>query len=117
MKSARTAIIICVVSLIALAEMMRINILRRVNAGISVSDYEMQMSSFLSSLAFAPVGLGIGVVLLFFPQNTLQWYAKFSGKEQSVYQPLQLVVLRLAGLLFIVGTIAALWMTGQFLLQ
>ncbi len=117
MKSARRVIVICVVLLIALAEVLRINTLRRLEAEAPVSEHEMQMSSFFSSLAFAPIGLGIGIAWLFFPQNTLHWYGKFSGREQSVYQPLQLVILRIAGLFFVVATLAALWMTGQVLIQ
>jgi hypothetical protein len=117
MKLAKTIIVICVVLLIILAEVMRFDILRRMEMGLSVSEYELQVSRFLQALSFAPVGLAIGVASLFFPQHLIHWLNKLLGRARPVYSLWDLFVFRLVGLFFILATIVALWTTGNFLIQ
>ncbi len=117
MKLAKIVMIVCVVVLIILAETERISILRRLGMGIPVSEYESQVSGFVQSLSFAPVGLGIGIALLVFPQHVLHWFDKLLGRVRLVDPPLGLIIYRLEGLFFIVATLLALWTTGKFLLQ
>ncbi len=84
--------------------------------GIPVPEYESQVSQFLQALSFAPVGLGIGIAGLVFPQHVMLWFDKLLGRVRSVYPAFESFGLRLLGLLFISATLAALWTTGQFLL-
>jgi hypothetical protein len=117
MRAAKIVFLAGVLLLIFLAESTRFSILRRLGMGTPVSQYELDASGFLQSLAFAPVGFGIGVSLLFFPKNVMYWYDKLIKRTRSAYPPLEFFVLRLIGLFFISATIVALWSTGQFLLQ
>jgi len=117
MKLAKIVMVVCVVSLIILAETTKISILRRLRMGIPVSEYESQVSEFLEALSFAPVSFGIGVAALFFPQRVVRSLDKFSGKVRSVYPFWDLFVFRLAGLFFILATLAALWNTSQILFR
>ena len=117
MKHTKTVFIAGVLLLIILAEITNFSILRRLGMGIPVSQYELDVSGFLQSLAFAPIGFGIGVSLLFFPQHVTYWYDKLLKRTRPVYPPLEFFVLRLIGLFFILATTVALWTTGQFLFQ
>ena len=94
---------------------MRFNILRRLQMGFSISEYELQMGGFLESLAFAPVGFGIGIALLFFPEHVRRWFDKLAKRVQPEYSPLGLFIVRLGGLIFILATVVALWTTSKFL--
>ena len=117
MKLAKTIIIICVVLLIILAETTRMSILRRLGMGIPVPEYESQVNGFLQSLSFAPVGLGLGVVALFFPQRILHWSDTLLRRARPVDALWDLFVLRVVGLSFILATLVALWTTSQFLFR
>src|SRR5690242_18937556 len=109
MKLAKIIMIICVVLLIILAETTRMNILRRSRIGLPVPEYESQVSGFLESLSFTPVGLGIAIATLFFPRCVLHWFATLLRRERSVDSPLEVISHRPSRLFFIFATLVALW--------
>lgn len=117
MKYLKTMFIAGVLLLIILAEITRFNILRQLGMGIPVSQYELDISGLLQSLAFAPIGFGIGVYFLLFPQHIIDWYDKLLKRTRSVYPSLEFFVLRLIGMFFLLATTLALYTAGQFLLS
>ena len=117
MKLAKIVMIICVASLVVLAETTRISRIRRLRMGIPVSQSESQVDDFLQSLSFAPVGLGLGIVALFFPRRILHGSDTLLKRARPVDALWDLFVLRVVGLSFILATLMALWTTSQFLLR
>jgi hypothetical protein len=107
----------CVVALILMAEVNRMEILRRLGAGIPVSEYESRLSQFLQILSFLPVGLGMGISMLLIPKRISAWYHNLLNPGNPIYSPWEVFALRLFGLLFIVFTLRALWDTSQFLVR
>jgi hypothetical protein len=117
MKIKTTVIIIGISIPVVIAELTRFNILRQLGMGIPVSEYELRLSDFLQSLAFTPIGLGVGVATLLFSHNVILWYDRLLGWKRSVYPPGEYLALRFVGIIFIIATIAGLWTTGQLLFQ
>ena len=103
------------VILIAIAELTRINLLQQLQSGAFVSEDDLRVADFLQSLAFAPIGLSVGIAFTFFPRTVMQWWYKLTHREEITFPVLRTIIHGTIGLVFLIATLAALWSTGQFL--
>jgi len=83
------------------------NLLRKLDAGIAVSESEEAIYHIIQMLLWIPIGTISGLGMLLFPMRFKDWWNSIFGAN-IVWHPLQLFMLRILGFGLIVFTLAGI---------
>lgn len=118
MKLVRIGMVVGGILLGTLAIAVGMYLAMRLEAGLPVSAYQLQVGKFLRALAASTMIGSLGAGMLFFPEEVMPWLEKSRGlASPAVHPPYELFFLRLGGLILLLAVLVWLCATGRFLIQ